>query len=154
MMAAGVLIMVMGAALVIVAAVLEARRPPGGVPDEMFADGLFLLVAGAAIALVGVLFWLVSPGAAHAHDAPSGWTYPLSCCSDYDCREVADAFTPDATVRVLERPDGYVISSTGEVIPMTSRKVRPSPDGVFHWCSTGGRDDGATICLFAPPRGF
>ncbi|WP_421925026.1 hypothetical protein [Neoaquamicrobium sediminum] len=82
-----------------------------------------------------------------AHDAESGWTYPLSCCSDYDCREVADA-------AVLERPEGYVIKVTGEVIPMTSRKVKPSPDGVFHWCWVAGRDDGATICLFVPPRGF
>src|SRR5512138_543882 len=85
--------------------------------------------------------------AAGAHDARSGWTYPLACCSDFDCREVADA-------DVEERPEGYVIKVTGEVIPMSSRKVRPSPDGVFHWCSVAGRDDGATICLFVPPRGF
>lgn len=84
---------------------------------------------------------------AAAHDARSGWTYPLACCSNYDCREVADA-------DVLERPEGYVIKVTGEVIPMTSRKVRPSPDGVFHWCSVAGKDDGKTICLFVPPRGF
>lgn len=86
-------------------------------------------------------------GAVHAHDAPSGWTYPLSCCSDYDCREVPADW-------VEERPEGYRIVITGEVIPMTSRKVRPSPDGVFHWCSVAGSDDSATICLFAPPRSF
>lgn len=82
-----------------------------------------------------------------AHDAQSGWSYPASCCSDYDCREVADA-------DVIEGPDGYVIRATGELIPMTSKKVRPSPDGVFHWCSVAGKDDGATICLFVPPRAF
>ena len=84
---------------------------------------------------------------AAAHDAPSGWTYPLACCSDFDCREVADA-------DVVEGPQGYVIKVTGEVIPMTSRKVRPSPDGVYHWCSVNGQQDGATICLFVPPRAF
>jgi hypothetical protein len=84
---------------------------------------------------------------ARAHDAKSGWIYPLECCSNYDCREVADA-------DIDEGPQGYVIKTTGEVIPMTDAKVKMSPDGEFHWCSRGGRQDGATICLFVPPRGF
>lgn len=109
----------------------------------MFCQGFPSPRLAAAIVPLSVI---VSIPAA-AHDAKSGWTYPLACCSDYDCREVADA-------EVLERPEGYVIKVTGEVIPMTSRKVRPSPDGVFHWCSVAGRDDGKTICLFVPPRGF
>lgn len=90
---------------------------------------------------------LTLPAPAFAHDATSGWTYPLACCSDFDCREVAD----DA---IEEGPQGYVIKVTGEVVPMTSRKVRNSPDGVFHRCSVRGRDDGATICLFVPPRAY
>lgn len=109
----------------------------------MFYSGLPLPRTAAAL---GLLLPVTSLPVA-AHDAKSGWTYPLSCCSNYDCREVADA-------EVLERPEGYVIKVTGEVIPMTSRRVKPSPDGVFHWCSVAGRDDGATICLFVPPRGF
>ncbi|TKT79044.1 hypothetical protein [Aquamicrobium sp. LC103] len=84
---------------------------------------------------------------AAAHDAPSGWSYPVSCCSGYDCREVSET-------DIIEGPEGYVIRVTGEVIPMTSRKVRPSPDGVFHWCSVAGKNDGKTICLFVPPRGY
>lgn len=101
----------------------------------------------AALLVLGLALLLSTCNAAEAHDAPSGWTYPLSCCSDYDCRAVAEA-------DVLERPEGYVIAATGEVIPMTSRKVRQSPDGIFHWCSVAGRDDGATICLFVPPRSY
>ena len=100
-----------------------------------------LAVAGIAMLIAAIAF------DARAHDAPSGWTYPLACCSDFDCREVPDA-------AVLERPEGYVIVATGEVIPMSDRKVRHSPDGRFHWCSTGGRPDGKTICLFVPPRSF
>ena len=84
---------------------------------------------------------------ASAHDAASGWKYPLACCSDFDCREVAEA-------DVVEGPQGYVIKVTGEVIPMTSRKVRNSPDGQFHWCSVAGKADGKTICLFVPPRAY
>lgn len=108
----------------------------------MLCTGLPLLRLAAP---VSVLISCVLPAA--AHDAPSGWTYPVACCSDFDCREVAD----DA---VTEGPEGYVIKVTGEVIPMTSRKVRPSPDGVFHWCSVAGKADGRTICLFVPPRAF
>lgn len=85
------------------------------------------------------------------HDAPTGWSYPTSCCSGYDCRQVNGA---GSAVRIEERPEGYVVSTTGEIIPMLDRKVKPSPDGEFHWCSKGGRDDSATICLFVPPRGF
>ncbi len=88
-----------------------------------------------------------------AHDAlptaamPNGWAYPISCCSGYDCREVHAA-------DIIEGPQGYVIKTTGEVIPMTDRKVRQSPDGQFHWCSLAGKADGKTICLFVPPRAY
>lgn len=108
----------------------------------MFCLRLPLSQTAAAVAVLGAC---AAP--ALAHDAGSGWAYPLSCCSGYDCREVADA-------DIIEGPDGYVVRVTGEVIPMTSRKVRPSPDGVFHWCSVAGRNDGKTICLFVPPRSF
>lgn len=102
------------------------------------------LATVASITIASTLF----PPSAGAHDAKSGWTYPLACCSDYDCREVADA-------DVLERPGGYVIRMTGEVIPMTSRKIRHSPDGKVHWCCDPKRPkDCKTICLFMPPRSF
>lgn len=101
-------------------------------------------ITGAGLAAAALL-WAAFP--ARAHDAPTGWTYPAACCSGTDCREVPADW-------VEERPEGYRIVVTGEVIPMTDRKVRPSPDGRFHWCSVAGKDDGATICLFAPPRSF
>lgn len=85
---------------------------------------------------------------ADAHEAPAGWSYPLSCCSNFDCREV-----PSGAVK--ERPDGFVIPGTGEVVPMTDKRIRNSPDGKFHWCAhQSGVDAGKTICLFVPPRGF
>jgi hypothetical protein len=108
-----------------------------------------------------LLFSLLSVGAfalltapALAHDAkptpakPLGWKYPYACCANYDCRETH-------TGEVLERPEGYVIASTGEVVPMTDRRVKDSPDGQYHWCAhQGGLDAGRTICLFVPPRSF
>ena len=96
---------------------------------------------------------VVSSVSTMAHDAvptaakPLGWKYPFSCCSGYDCREV------DAS-SIKEGPAGYTVPS-GEVVSMTDRnRIKDSPDGEFHWCTVAGADDGRTICLFVPPRGF
>lgn len=100
----------------------------------------FLLLV-AALAVVGAVI------VAHAHDAPSGWSYPFSCCSNHDCRMVS-------AEAVRERPEGYEIGATGEIVPYADARVRMSPDGDFHWCSVAGKDDTLTICLFVPPRAF
>ena len=113
--------------------------------------GITLLVLVAAF-LVGARVLLMA-SSAMAHEAlptaaqPRGWSYPFSCCSGYDCREVADN-------AIGERPEGYVVKGTGEVITYTDSRIKNSPDGVFHWCSMAGAKDGHTICLFVPPRGF
>ncbi|MGO4831358.1 hypothetical protein AB4144_03535, partial [Rhizobiaceae sp. 2RAB30] len=74
-------------------------------------------------------------------------SYPFACCSGYDCREVADK-------AIDEQSGGYVIATTGEVIPYSDSRIRNSPDGEYHWCSVAGAGDGRTICLFVPPRSF
>lgn len=108
-------------------------------------------------ALATILF-IIYAGGALAHDAlptasqPLGWTYPYGCCSDYDCRQVGGS--PNSPVKVLEKPEGYVISTTGEVVGYKDTRLRNSPDGEFHWCSVNGANDSKTICLFVPPRGF
>ena len=84
---------------------------------------------------------------ASAHDAPSGWSYPASCCSNFDCRTVAAA-------DISERPQGFIVNATGETIPYKDVRVRQSPDGEYHWCSVNGSRSGRTIGLFVPPRGF
>ena len=107
---------------------------------------LFFLLAAAAVVA------LTAP--AYAHDAkptaalPQGWSYPFACCANYDCRTTH-------TGEVLEKPEGYVIAGTGEVVPMTDKRVKDSPDGEFHWCAhQAGLDAGKTICLFVPPRSY
>lgn len=85
---------------------------------------------------------LATPAA--AHDAPTGWSYPATCCSGVDCREVD---------HVQEGPYGYTVPS-GELVRYSDVRVRPSPDGEFHWCSVAGTNDGRTLCLFVPPRSF
>lgn len=100
-----------------------------------------LLLAMAALAASAA-------ATAKAHDAPTGWEYPVSCCSNYDCRMITDA-------SVREMSDGYHVPS-GEVVPYSGdTRLRHSPDGEFHWCSVAGEaGDVNTICLFAPPRGM
>ncbi len=118
----------------------------------MFCSGgnpLGLAAAASAALLIG----LFVAGAVSAHDAlptaakPLGWTYPFACCSGIDCREVAPK-------SISERPEGYVIEGTGELIAYSDKRVKESPDGEFHWCSVAGANDGKTICLFVPPRGY
>lgn len=99
------------------------------------------LTAAAIAVTAGSVF----PAA--AHEAKSGWMYPMECCSDLDCREVAADL-------ISERPEGYLIRLTGERLAYTDPRIRRSPDGIYHWCSARGRDDTRTICLFVPPNGF
>lgn len=84
---------------------------------------------------------------AYAHDAPTGWSYPFSCCSGYDCREVP-------AKSIGEGDQGYTIKATSELLPYGDDRLKNSPDGLYHWCSVKGADDGKTICLFVPPRGY
>jgi hypothetical protein len=110
-----------------------------------FCEGLG---AKAIRSLPGVFLSIPAlTGVSFAHDAPSGWSYPIACCSGYDCRQVSKAI-------VTERPEGYVISTTGEVVGYSDKRVHISEDGDYHWCSIGGKDTGSTICLFVPPRFF
>jgi len=97
-----------------------------------------------------------------AHDAPAtvaypnGWSYPTNCCSDRDCKPIpADA--------IRERPQGYVIRNTGEVVGYGDGRIKISPDGEYHWCSQTvfSKNDKDmmtpfphTVCLFVPPKGF
>jgi hypothetical protein len=76
---------------------------------------------------------------AFAHQAASGWTYPLECCSDRDCAEY-----PAENVQILST--GFLLKPTGEFIDRS--KARVSPDGRYHLCRYPA---GTIICFFYPP---
>ncbi|MER9343112.1 hypothetical protein NKI41_20380 [Mesorhizobium sp. M0601] len=107
------------------------------------------LVAAVVLIAAAIPF----AASALAHDAkptaamPQGWSYPFSCCSGYDCREVSQT-------SISERPEGYVIKGTGEVVAYSDKRIKNSPDGEYHWCSVAGANDGKTICLFVPPSSY
>lgn len=117
------------------------------------AQGLQLLQNLLILAFAAAALAAVTPGIAAAHDAkptaarPQGWSYPFACCSGYDCREVSSK-------QISERPEGYVIKGTGEVVAYSDGRLKDSPDGEYHWCSVAGLDDTRTICLFVPPRSY
>lgn len=78
------------------------------------------------------------------HMAPSGWIYPLECCSNQDCQQSHE---------VEITPGGYRV--TGPVknflIQFGDERIRPSPDDHFHPCiSPGGY---SLFCLFVPTMG-
>lgn len=90
---------------------------------------------------------LLAAGSAYGHDAPSGWTYPLICCSSRDCHEV-----PETAIK--EGVGGYELVTTGEIIPYGDKRIKDSPDGRFHACQQAGDfDKGRVLCLFIPSRG-
>ena len=55
---------------------------------------------------------------------------------------------------ISEKPEGYVIKGTGEIVAYSDARLKDSPDGEFHWCSVAGADDSRTICLFVPPHSY
>ncbi|PRD41977.1 hypothetical protein C5748_19075 [Phyllobacterium phragmitis] len=107
----------------------------------------FLRALVSLPALTALLLLPAMQFQAEAHDAPTGWSYPYQCCHDLDCR-------PVSARSVAERPEGYVITGTGEVVGYRDVRIRQSPDGLFHWCSVSGKSNSRTICLFVPPRSF
>lgn len=113
---------------------------------------LIAVAMGSVFAIAfGLLLWI---GQARAHEAlptaaqPEGWTYPLSCCSTQDCRQAKAG-------EVKENDSGFRVVSTGEIVGYTDKRVKNSPDGLFHVCQQGGDfDKGRVLCLFAPPRSY
>lgn len=93
-----------------------------------------------------LLALLLSTAPAPAHEAVTGWLYPRECCGNLDCREVPAS-------SVLERPGGFLVPS-GELLPYRDKRLRDSPDGLYHWCTVGGTNAGRTLCLYIPPRSF
>lgn len=89
-------------------------------------------------------FWLAALGApTSAHEAPTGWSYSTSCCDSQDCH-------PAAPGEVEATPRGYLIRASGETIPYTDRRIKPSGDSGMHRCSYYGFVEAGTICLYVP----
>ena len=91
-------------------------------------------------AIVAFVIALTAAPYVRAHEAVSGFQYPLDCCSGFDCQEISEQ-------RVRSEPGGYVVDGTFH-IPQS--EVRFSPDGRYHGCFP--KPDRVTG-LFVPPMG-
>lgn len=77
--------------------------------------------------------------------------YDADCCSETDCREALPT-----EIEAVE--NGILIAPTGEVLDRLSTKVRPSHDGLWHICKSGGAYlidgspnlKGGTLCVYEP----
>lgn len=92
-----------------------------------------------------------NPNPAHPPMSSPAHDYPVSCCGANDCNPV-----PENAIR--ETSEGYVIGSTGEVIPHGDPRVLTTPHEWdvqgWHWCRhIRNGVDGKTICLYRPDRG-
>jgi hypothetical protein len=115
--------------------------------DAVIAGIMFLL---GVVGMIGALWLLafVFGGEARAHDS---WisrehlTDPVThawCCDERDTREETD--------NIVAVPGGYLVKSTGEVIPK-ARVIWRSPGG---WWRARNLGDGSTRCLIGPPLGM
>jgi hypothetical protein len=81
-------------------------------------------------------------GPAHAHDGPMGWAYDAACCSGQDCAPLPEN-------SVIERPDGYLLKETGELIEKA--KARQGQDESYHLCRSVYSK--TIYCIYLPIRG-
>lgn len=109
-----------------------------------FMDWFLVGLVSAAVCTIFLafmaLFFALAPQA-KAHEAMSGWSYPISCCAGYDCGEL----TPD---RVKPIAGGYLVDGKFKVLQADAMS---SPDGHYHACFPTPH---YLKCLFVPPMGF
>lgn len=114
--------------------------------------------AAIAAAILYCLFVMIGAFPARSHEAPAGWAYDAACCSDKDCRQLADG-------DVSALADGYHIASKGWTIGYGSDLIKPSLDEHYHLCegtmyTTSPMTTGAAKsepfprCLYAPSPAF
>lgn len=113
-------------------------------------DAIFTLVAWIVTILICIAW--VSYALAHT-DGPGAWinqqrlTDPITkewCCNLQDCR--------DETSNIEETQDGFLVKSTGEVIP-EARVIWRAPPGEWWRCRyLAGPNEGKTRCLIGPAQ--
>lgn len=100
-------------------------------PRETRRLALFTIEVESMHKLQTTLFAVLTTTPPAADDAkpaaaqPNGWTYPFSCCSVFDCREIREQV-------VVEDPIGYPIKVIGELITSRDTRIKNSPDVQFH----------------------
>src|SRR5262245_17379500 len=107
-----------------------------------------LISARAAAAATSLL----APLTVHAHQAPSGWSYPVQCCSVIDCAEIPTSAVKETRggYRVTLKPGDHVMVDAPFETVVPYAKAKAAPDGAYHICLSPTLK---VLCFFAGPRG-
>lgn len=91
--------------------------------------------------LAAAILMALIPVAAFSHS----W-YPWECCSNQDCWP---------TEGVTATAAGWLIHTSGEVIPYDDSRIRTTPPEAsgFHVCHVGADPKARVLCLFVPGAG-
>ena len=106
--------------------------------------------------LAGIM--LVVATAAHAHEAPSGFTYDPFCCNgdgdSGDCQRISsETVRPNhGGYEVTLLPGDHRLATRRHVFSIPQSLVKESPDGAYHLCLFPNED--TVRCFYAPPLSF
>lgn len=114
----------------------EPKMP--NIPRSRWSERVFI---GTMAVLFGLAIFCGFVGLVVTDAWGHSW-YPGECCSGRDCAPLADS-------TVEEIAAGFLIKTTGEVVPF--KESRPSPDGRYHLCRS--ESTGKRLCFFHPLRG-
>lgn len=107
-----------------------------------------ILIAGLVASIVLILAaCLLLAREAKAHEAPTGWSFDISCCSNRDCGEVPPEW-------ISEGPNGVTVKPTGELLSYGDTRLKQSKDERTYWCRPPGDPNPKTICVYLPVKGF
>lgn len=105
--------------------------------------------------VVLALISLMSVFTVAAHEAPSGWSYDIECCSEMDCEPVPDTAIREVhggyQVVLLPGQHRFAKARIEAFIPHGSDKIRVSGDAHKHACVRPW--DMAILCIYLPPGG-
>lgn len=114
-------------------------------------------VKRAAFVLVGAFLMaiiLLASVIAMAHEAPTGWKYDQSCCSDQDCSIVKSVkHNDDGTMEVTGTVDGtdYTVHiDLAEMNKASPWKIKPSKDEYMHICIYVKAGPPTPVCIYLP----
>lgn len=109
----------------------------------------FVLIGSFLMAII-----LMASVIATAHEAPTGWKYDQSCCSDQDCGIVKDVkYNDDGTMEVtgtVEGKDYTVHVDLAEMHQNSAWKIKPSKDEYMHICIYVKAVPPTPICIYLP----
>ena len=133
-----------------------ALRRQGPFPDWTSYIGHILLpVFLGGLAVFALAYFA---GQAWGHEAPTGWSYPVSCCNgtaeEGDCQSIpaSSVKAVDGGYQITLRPGEHHLVTKDHSWLKSMGETRVSKDDNYHVCLYPNEE--TLRCFFAPPMGF